>query len=177
MISGLKIEWATTGEDGDVALNRMAVAFERLGDELVDFGTHVFPKVVPVLEAAEQRQFEGEGVGPRGHWAPLSESYAAVKEVMWPGQPLLVASGALKEALTSSSSSFARRVIARDEFDFGTIGIEYASFHQVGTVRMPDRPPFDWDSQFEEELTEATKEGVREAVRQSGADEFVSEGP
>jgi phage gpG-like protein len=178
MISGFAIEWQVGNvPSGEDTLERVAVAFERLGDELVDFGTHVFPKLVPVLERAVEGQFDAEGKGPHGSWAPLSDSYEQVKQVRWPGRPLLVASGKLKEALTSSSSPFAKRVIAKDSFDFGTLGVEYASFHQTGTLQMPDRPPFDFDSDFEGEVTEAAKDGVREAMKASGANEFATEGP
>jgi phage gpG-like protein len=86
-----------------------------------------------------------------------------------------VRTGALREALTSSSALGARRIMTKDAFDFGTSGIEYASFHQVGTSNMPDRPPFDFGSELERSVTESMKEGVREAMRRTGADEFLSE--
>lgn len=179
MVSGFELEWSVgnvpAGED---TLERMAAAVERFGDELVDFEQYVFPKVAGALEEYERRQFDAEGQGPvRGAWAPLSPDYAEAKEVEWPGAPILVRTGALREALTSSSSPFARRVMAKDSFDFGTLGIEYASFAQTGTENMPDRPVFDFDSDMERDLTEALKAGAREALRASRADEFVSEDP
>lgn len=179
MISGFKIEYQVgnvpAGED---TLQRMALAFERFGDELVDFEQHVFPRVIPVLEAAAERQFDAQGRGPnKGAWSPLSPAYEEAKQALYPGAPILVRTGTLREALTSSTSPFARRVMGKDEFDFGTLGVEYASFHQEGTASMPDRPPFDFDSEFERELSVAAREGVRAAHKASRADEFSTEGP
>lgn len=176
MISGFEVTWSMAGQDDEHALERMAVAVERLGDGVTDFSEFIWPKVVANLEEEERRQFDAEGGGPRGKWDPLSPKYAEQKAQQWPGAPILVRTGALREALTSSSASGARRISTRDAFDFGTSGIEYASMHQVGTSRMPDRPPFDFGSELERDITESMKEGVRESMKRSGADEFLSEG-
>jgi hypothetical protein len=174
MIAGLKVEWASTGQDGAEEMQRMAVAFERAGDELADFGRYVFPKLVPVFEEEMRDQFAAEGRGPRsGAWAPLSEQYAEWKDQHYPGQPILRREGTLHEALTSSGSPFARRAIAGDEFDFGTIGVEYASYMQVGTERMPARPPVDLGADFERLLVQAGEEAAREAISAAGVDEFA----
>lgn len=242
MLSGFEVKWQLRGQDDELALERFAVAVERLGDGITDFSEFIWPRVVKDLEEELERQFDAEGQGPRrGAWAPLSPKYAMEKAMGgfdsagrraqgaidrwasdrgarrlskalrasegWEGlkktqramrltmredkagamaraifggvsvsQPILERTGALRDALTSSNARGARRVMARDNFDFGTTGIEYASFHQVGTANMPDRPPFDFGTQLEKDVTESMKEGVREAMRRSGADEFLSEG-
>lgn len=178
MISGLHIEWtvgnAPAGED---VLERMSVAFERAGDNLTDFGKYVFPKLVPVFESELAGQFDARGRGPHaGAWAQLSERYAAWKALNYPGAGILERSGQLREALTNASSPMARRQISTDEFDFGTIGVEYASFHQSGTEFMVDRPPFDFGDDFERQVQAAAMQGVREAMQDAGANEFLSEG-
>jgi hypothetical protein len=176
-ISGFKLEWSVGNNDtGEDTLERMAVAFERSGDELGDFGQYLFPRMTPVFEAEMERQFEAEGQGQSGGWAPLSEQYRRWKEEHYPGKPILQREGTLYEALTSSSSPFARRVSTGDTFDFGTIGVEYAMTKQLGTAREPARPPFDFGEDFERVLIQEGAGAAREAIAASGADQYVSEG-
>lgn len=175
-VSGLTVEVLVNGQEAGPELRRIQVAFERAGSEIADFGRHLFPKLPALFEAEELRQFDAEGDGPSGPWAPLSSAYAALKEKKYPGNPILVASGKLRAALTSSSSPWSTRSYGADEFTFGTAGIDYASAHQLGTAYMPARPEFDMSPDFERDLEDATLESVREAVRTSGLAEFV-EGP
>jgi phage gpG-like protein len=175
MISGLSIEYrvgnAPSGED---TLERMSVAFERAGSELSDFGTHTFPKMIPVFEEEVARQFDAEGRGPNvGSWAQLSPAYEEWKGQNYPGKPILEREGALRDALTESSAPHALRDFSSTEFNYGTDGLEYASFHQSGTANMPDRPPFDFTGEFEREVQRAALAGAREALQASGADEFI----
>lgn len=173
-VVGLHIDVQHAGESGgEAVLERLSVAFERTGEELRDFSTHVWPKLTPVFEAEERRQFDAQGGGPRGEWAPLTDAYARRKELLYPGNPILVASGALKAALTESSSPLATRAYSGQQFEFGTSGLEYASYHQVGTERMVARPPFDFSDDFERDVTEAALEAAREAMASSGLDELV----
>lgn len=170
-VVGIHIEYQVAGVDaGEAVLERISAAFERAGDEMKDFSKHVFPKLIPVFEAEERRQFDAEGGGPRGGWAALSPAYAAWKQQNYPGKTILRRTDALYEALTSSSSVFAERVMGGEEFNFGTRGVEYASVHQVGENA---RPPFDFSSDFENDISRAALEGVREAVKEAGLDEFV----
>lgn len=173
MIAGFRIEWDT----GDDTLDRLSVALERAGNELAEFGKYVFPRMVPVFEGEMEKQFDAQGAGESGGWAPLSEQYARWKEQNYPGQPILQREGRLHEALTQSGSPFARRVFGSDTFDFGTLGVEYASYHQLGTARMPARRLFDFGSDFERLLLQEGEAAAREAIAAVGADEFLSEGP
>ena len=164
----ITLEYQVGNETGDQSLERLAVAFERAGAEMADFGKHIFPELVPVLEAGVERQFDAEGTGPTaGPWAQLSAQYAAWKEDNYPGQPLLVATGALRDALTVDGSAHALRDYSASMFNFGTQGLDYASFHQTGTSRMPARPPLDFGPEFERELVGAAAAGVRTAVREA----------
>lgn len=179
MISGFQVKYQVGGgaEEDAAAWQRMTVAFERAGDEVSDFGRYVFPKLVPVFEAEVAGQFGASGRGPNsGAWAQLSEQYERWKSANYPGKPILERTGALKAALTESGSPFAMRHIDTNEFDFGTTGVPYASFHQTGTMHMPDRPPLDLTQDFERNLQAAALDGVREAMASSGASEFLSEG-
>ncbi len=175
----LDIEYSIGGGAHDPELfQRMQVAFSRAGDQVAQLGTYVYPKMVPVFEEEERAQFAAEGSGPnRGAWKPLSEAYAAWKAGHYPGQPILRREGNLYEALTSSSSPFAMRTFDQADFDFGTAGLDYASYHQSGTSKMSARPPYDFTEHLEQELERASLEGFREAVKASGLDEFVTESP
>lgn len=173
-VLGITVEYRIGNESGPDSMQRLGVAFERAGAELVDMGKHVFPLLPPIFEAAEARQFDAEGAGPHsGSWSALSEVYAAWKERRYPGQPILVATGQLREALTSPNSPLGARDWSASMFVFGTVGIEYASFHQTGTARMPVRPPFDLDSQFERDLHGAARKGINAAIREASLDNFV----
>ncbi len=175
--ASLSIEYSIGGGPHDPELlQRMQVAFSRAGEEISKFGSYVYPKLVPVFEEEERAQFAAEGEGPNtGGWQPLSEAYAAWKAGHYPGQPILVATGNLREALTSSSSPNALRTYDAENFDFGTAGLDYASFHQTGTGKMPARPEYDFTEHLEAELQKAALEGVREAIKAAGANEFLTE--
>lgn len=174
MIAGLSIEFvAPNGEVGQGVLERLTVAFERTGDELENFGELVFPRLTPVFEAEMAKQFQSEGSGPSGHWQQLSADYEAWKSKHYPGNPILEATGRMKEGLTESSSPFATRAFSGNDFEFGTSGVEYASYHQLGTTAgLPARPLFDFSTDFERDLTDAAFEAAREAVQKSGLAEF-----
>jgi len=164
----ITLEYQLGGESGEQTLEHLAVAFERADAEAADMGKHIFPELVPVLEEAIDGQFEAEGAGPSaGAWQQLTAQYEAWKEGRYPGQPILVATGALREALTVDGSTHALRDYSSTQFNFGTTGLEYASFHQLGTSRMPARPPFDFGPDVEREMARAAADGVRKAVREA----------
>lgn len=167
----IKLEYSIGGATGDAVVEEIAAAFERAGEELHDFGKHVFPELVPVFEEGVARQFEARGGGSTGGWAALSPKYASWKERYYPGLPLLERTHALRDALTQSNAVGAYRVYNSDKFDFGTEGVEYASYHQTGTSRMPTRPVFDFDAQFERDFESAAKRGMREAFRAARLDQ------
>lgn len=158
-------EYGADGE-GEVSLQRFSVALERLGEDIADFGKHVFPRVIDLFEKTIDGQFQAQGRGPVvGPWAPLSPKYAAWKEANFPGLPILQRTGELKNALTKDGNH-ALRDYSGVQLNFGTFGIEYASFHQTGTPRLSVRAMFDFDSEFEGQLTKQMQLGVIEAARE-----------
>lgn len=174
----LRIDYSIGTAQGDAAMQSLAAVFDRADANLRDFGQYVFPRLGPVFEAELGGQFSTQGHGPfAGAWAPLSTAYAAQKAVDYPGQPLLVATGALREALTQASSPHAARDFTATDFAFGTVGLDYASFHQLGTGHMPARPPFDFTQDFEEALKRETQLGIVDAVRAADSEGLLQVTP
>jgi len=174
----LRVEYSVGNAQGEQATASLSAVFERADAELRDFGKWIFPRLPSVFEQELRTQFGAEGHGPHaGSWAPLSASYEAWKAVRYPGQPILVATGKLREALTDSASPFAARDYSASEFAFGTAGVEYASLHQLGTVRMSARPPFDFGDVFEERLQQEAQLGIVEAVRAADPDSLLEVRP
>lgn len=172
----LSVEYQVGGGASEPTLTRLTTALERAGLELADVGKHVLPKLIPLFEEKVGEQFEARGKGPSGSWAALSTKYAAWKERVAPGRPLLVLTGALGAALTDSADAGARRDISGDSLSYGTKGVPYATFHQTGTSDMPSRPPFDFGSDMEEGMQAAALAGAREALRAASDGLFDFEG-
>ena len=86
---------------------------------------------------------KGQSIGTK--WIPLWTSYAAWMGRHFPGRPLLVLRGPMKQSLTDESSRNAiyNRKGGR-QLILGT-RIKYAKFHQYGTDKMPARKFFKVD--------------------------------
>lgn len=111
----------------------------RTTDKAADLGPY-WVMVTGFMRELIREQFDTEG-GRTGGWAPLSEKYAADKIRRFGSQPILVASGNLKESLTGGSGMIARQE-GNESLRFGT-QLGYGSFHQTGTSRMPRRQILD----------------------------------
>lgn len=162
---GLKLEYSVGSRTGETVLRDLALGFEQAGNEMRRVGEHVFPRLIPVFEAGMERQFDAQGAGVTGRWSPLTDAYARWKAQHFPGKPILERTGALREALTRSSSPRAYREYSARELVFGSAGVEYASFFQFGTRKMVARAPFDFDAKFEADLKAAALDGIRDAIR------------
>lgn len=169
----MNIEYLIKDQRGDATVLRsVQSAIERAGDEIADFQKYLWPRVTEAFERDMRRQFAEEGSGPgRGKWADLSPAYAKWKEQHFPGQPILQRTGDMQRALTDSADPHAMRTTQVDRFEFGTVGLPYASFHQLGTQLMPDRPPFDFGDDFKQDINAAMMGAVRDAMAAAKADE------
>ncbi|WP_102158678.1 phage virion morphogenesis protein [Zhihengliuella halotolerans] len=113
-----------------------AMMLERFGENLQD-AEQAFDKMADHASVVFRGQFETQGrrLG-NSKWAPLSPKYAAQKARAFPGMPLLVATGDLRKSL--AFRPFGIDEITSKGMTLGT-AVPYASYHQRGTPRMPQR--------------------------------------
>lgn len=94
------------------------------------------------LEAAETAWFESEG---EGTWKPLSPEYAGAKAALFPGKPILVATGDLMDWITNPAK--AAKITSPDtmqwvnSYDTPDGRWNLAELHRDGTPKMPARTP------------------------------------
>lgn len=143
-------------------LVEVTAKLRRLGERLRD------PR--PILEAielgfyeVEVRQFDSLG---QGQWPPLSERYRRWKERAYPGKPLMVREGDLREGLTQQGGAYQVRRLGSNTLELGT-SRPGAAAHQSGKV-LPLRKVIDVTPADEVGwLAEAEKQ-VRETIRRVG---------
>lgn len=102
----------------------------------------VFREARGAFFASEAQHFATEGRSTGGAFAALSPAYARRKRRLYPGRPILTASGRLRDVLTGARSDGAISRITRDEFVQGVRGnVSGARYHDSGTRYMPRRRP------------------------------------
>jgi hypothetical protein len=119
----------------------------RLAEERGADLSAAFTRILYDFQGEQEQVFAGSGAfGGRGGWEPLSESYAAWKEQVVAGAPILTLTGLMRASLTDVEAEGAVRTVTADELFIGTdlmVGPwNLASLHHTGTKRgMPARPP------------------------------------
>lgn len=139
--------------DGIPVLDR---AFNRIEERISDF-RFVWGSFAQDFYAIEREQFNSQGAhGLSGRWAKLSPGYAKWKARKYPNMPILQATTALYQSMTSPDANDS---VFRPEADQLTIGsrTEYGRAHQRGTGSMPARPVIS--------LTEADKKRLVKAIQ------------
>jgi len=132
----------TGGEEVKAGL---AVFLKNLTD-LTPFWRDVFaPKyfgMVQDLFATGGRARGGGGKFKGGAWAGLSPTYRIWKNIHYPGRPILVREGDLKESLTWYGSQLGPGGIFDPHPSFVIAGttIPHGKYHMTGTKHMPARP-------------------------------------
>lgn len=129
--------------EGEIVFNR---SLNRFTENLRDF-RQLWPAVIVELQTIMKEQFAGQGVGPSGQWQQLSPAYKRWKEKKYPGAPILVRTGATRDALTKNTEH-SLIIKGQTELIFG-VSLPYPIYHQRGKGRLPHRAIFD--------LTEAHK--------------------
>lgn len=118
-----------------------------------------WPAFHEVFKAVEVAQFASQGgAGGGGAWAPLSAAYAAWKAVHYPGRPILVRSGALREAMTGGSGH-----IFEPTPTYVRLGgySPYGGYHQEGDG-VPQRKPIDISASQEQAFGRAVAAVARD---------------
>lgn len=130
---------------GDQVKKGLAALLETLTD-LRPFWREVFaPKYFGMVQDLFATGGRSRGAGGRfagGAWAPLSPKYRVWKQRHYPGQPILVREGRLRESVRWGGTGLGAGGIFQAERQFVVAGtaIPYGQFHQTGTSRMPARP-------------------------------------
>lgn len=86
--------------------------------------------------AHNQQTFDLAGPG----WKPLTEDYAKWKARKYPGAPILVRTGALRDSLVSGFAPHSVFEVFPTEMRIGT-DVSYAMYHQTGSIKVHDHPP------------------------------------
>jgi len=125
--------------EGQEVLDR---SIARFSEDLADLRT-MWPDVLKVFHEIEAEQFATQG---HGSWQALSPAYAKEKERDFPGRPILVRTGRMRDAFTKGG--WTRVVIANAH----TLGIlvdtDYWQAHQFGNQShgLPQRKVVDLTS-------------------------------
>lgn len=119
-------------------LSSMIDGAARLADDI----SPALPAVAARFHKQMERHFDQRGAaGPSGAWAPLSLDYAAWKAKKYPGKGILEATGAMRDALTSFGEGSYTLYGPNSVFIGSTL--DYPTYHQTGTERMPQRVVID----------------------------------
>lgn len=110
---------------------------ERRIEQLALFLTDLrpfWPEVARLARSWWKRQFDTQGTFGGHPWAALSPTYAQWKARVYPGKPILQATGAMKRAASNPSRAATPTSL--------TLTIEDAKvgYHQEGGGRLPARP-------------------------------------
>lgn len=152
--------------DGIEALNR---GLNRVSDLISDFRS-IWPNVIRAFYEIEGEQFSSEGsTGASGKWAALSPAYQRFKEVQFPGQSILQASGDLFESLTSPEAFGAVIRPEANELTLGTT-IPYALAHHRGAPgrNLPARPLISLTEDHKRRLQKEIQRGLVRFTREAG---------
>lgn len=146
---------------------RLSAGIAKLAERAGDW-RGAWPRLTGHLADALARQFESLGASGGGErWAPLSAAYARRKEQIYPGQPLLQASGRLFQSLTGSTGDTLRETEAL-KLRFGT-RVAYASLLHSGTRRgLPARPLLNLTAGDTEAVASAMLRQAKGIAREAG---------
>ena len=110
------------------------MVLERFSHRIED-PTPVWDGLADRFVELQKKNFASQGSTMSGGWPVLSPKYGAWKATHYPGRPILVRTGELKESL---AGKLGIREFNRKSMTVGT-QVAYAAFHQNGTRTMPAR--------------------------------------
>ena len=133
----------------------------RIHDDINDF-TPAWEAMAEDFLSAEKAQFASSGATGSGGWSPLSPRYAAWKARRFPGQPILVRTGRLRDTLTKRPFGVER--IDPKQMAIGS-DVSYGLFHQQGTDRMPRRRPVELAEAMRRQMIKRAQEHAFGSLR------------
>lgn len=152
-------------------------AFSRFADQVKDWRP-VFEAILADFKKGETEQFRSEGRYGSGGWPALSPKYAAWKESVRPGMPILVFSGLLMKAASNPRAEIGATTLKITIDDAGSYSVftktkgtvtrhkpAVAEFHQAGAGRLKKRPVIQlpqsqivrWQKLFQSYMVAATR--------------------
>lgn len=100
-----------------------------------------FREIGKDFRETERKVFQGQGAyGSRSSWKPLTPKYREWKQKHYPGRPILVMEGKLRQSLISKGGNNVE-IITKRSITLGTKDPKF-KWHQKGTKRgLVARPP------------------------------------
>jgi phage gpG-like protein len=125
---------------GEVELSRQLLRFTRVAEDM----SPAFRDIHRDFLDVERRQFEGQGIGPAGKWAPLAESTKAHKASAGLDPRILIGTERLFKSLTDEGDADHVYTVTADSMHIGS-RVDYGKYHQsrAPRTRLPRRPPVD----------------------------------
>ena len=140
---GELVSFQVTGLD---SVQKGFLALLNSAKDLRPFWREVFaPRYFAMVQDLFATGGRARGAGGRfsgGAWAKLSPAYKVWKSINYPGQPILVRTGALRNSMVWTGTGPGPGGIfqATPSFAIAGTSIPYGRYHQTGTDRMPARP-------------------------------------
>jgi phage gpG-like protein len=137
--------WSFEVTGGEEVKKGLTALLDNLKD-LTPFWRDVWaPKYFAMVQDLFKTGGASRGPGGRfkgGNWAWLSPKYQVWKSKNYPGQPILVRDGDLRESLRWSGSSLGPGGVfdPKPSYVIAGTSIPYGKYHQYGTKHMPARP-------------------------------------
>lgn len=152
---------------------RVRVALSRFAENLNDFTDFWELYFRPAWYRSVVNHYESQGSTSGEPWPPLSETYGLWKQKHWPGLPIGVLSGATRESLTFQDDTHAIWEARPTALTVGT-RVPYAMYLQLGTRRMPKRPPLRMSDEFAMLVGRLLQEFGHKAAKDAGVGEAVA---
>lgn len=143
-------------------LPSLTTALSRYRTDIADWRPFWTQYFAPAFYQNVLQDFVLEGGGSGQSWAPLSTAYAIWKSRQFPGRGILVRSGVLKASLMGPDAPAAVFRATDTSLELGT-SVPYGIYHQMGTSRMPQRPPLRLTPAFMETMGRSMQKFVQDA--------------
>lgn len=154
-------------------LQALSVGLSRMRTDISDWTKFWRERFAPGFYRSVLEDFVLEGGHSGARWAPLSPAYAKWKASRFPGAGILVASGQLKASLSGPDAPLSVFRPGPTSLEIGT-EVPYALAHQLGTRRMPQRPPLRMSAAFMTTVGKNLQAFVQDAWKER-RQQFVSD--